>query len=256
MRESIFFFFLLLCLQSISGERYFYSNETHHFLNELEYSHEITIRNEDAEFTFTLSNTTHARKVLGIDSYYLSITFIDKEYHEQQLPIVVIDTNATEYHGRLEMMHLEEEGNYLVCVFFLNQSLVISSSRFCHVVSVAGTCSLEIPEEIFNNRHAIILVGAALVLLIIIIVVSCIKGYINRPRTIEDHMKNFTQSHNEKLEAMATIGDGRRRRQPQQALGERFREDSVETIENQENIDDQFYNYHGIDNASFSTVPE
>lgn len=255
MRESIIIL-LLLCLPLIFGEEFFFSNQTQHLINELEYSHEIIIRNHDAEFTFTLSNISHARHVLGINSYYLSITFIDREHYDQQLSIMTIESNTTEYHGRLEMMHLEEEGNYLVCVFFLNQSFVISSSRFCHVVSVAGTCNLEIPEEVFNNRQAIILVATAAVLLIFVVVVSCIKSFISRPRTIKDHMKNFTQTHNENLEALANVGDGRRRRQPQQILSKRLREDSVQTIENQENIDGEFYNYHGTDNASFSTLPE
>ena len=258
MKQCLFLLLLLFPHQSIGKEQDFYlSNETQHHLNELQYSHEITIRDDEAEFTFILFNITHAREVLGINSYFLSITFVDEEHHEQQLPIVVIESsNNSEYHGRLMMMYLEREGNYLVCVFFLNQSSVITSSRFCHVVSVASTCDLEFSEGAFNNRHAIILVAAALLLLIIIVVVSLIKGYKNRPRTMADRLKSIHPSLTEKLEALGTLADGRRRRQTQQELIDRLQEDSLQTIESDQHIDDQYQNYHGFHNASFSTIPE
>lgn len=260
MQQGVFLLLLLLflCSQSYCEESYFLSNETQHHLNELQYSHEITIREDEAEFTFILHNVTHANESLGITSYFISITFIGEERYEEQLPMVEISSNTSEYHGRLTMMYLEEEeGNYLVCVFFLNPSLVITSSRFCHVVSVANTCQLEVSEGTFNNRHAIILVGGALVLLIIIVIVTQIKSFKNRPRTMADRMKQFPASHTAKLQALGTMVDERRRRrQPfPHELDDHLDEDFEPTVDHDQETDDQYKKYFGERNESFHDDP-
>lgn len=249
-------FVLLLFIQSISGEYDFLSDEALHQLNEMKYSQESIVYAEEAEFHFIIFDTNYSRNVLGIDSYYFSITFIDEEPREVRLEKETIPNNTMEYRGLLKMENLEEGGNYLVCVFFLNQTNLIGSSRFCYVVSVGNKCQLEISEGTFDAIYLYILLGFVGVLLIIIVVFSRIRGYVYRPRTIEDYLKVFPEHHRVRLEDLAPTADERRRRRTQPALDKRLREDSVHVINYDPNTDHDYHNYHGIDNASLDTLTE
>ena len=115
---------------------------------------------------------------------------------------------------------------------------------------------MEISQRTFNNQHAIVLLGGAGLLLIIIVIVTTIRGYVYRPRTIEDHLKLFPDDRRHKLEALATTADERRRRRTQPALSDRLREDSVQTVNYEANTDNEYNNYYGIDNASMDTLTE
>ena len=124
---------MLILLRSISGENSFLSNETLHELNEMKYSHESRVMVDEAEFTFTISNVTYAKDVLGIDSYYFSLTFIGEERREQRLAVESLPENVTEYHGVLKMENLEEGGNYFILhhVSQSNQSDCFQSILSC-----------------------------------------------------------------------------------------------------------------------------
>jgi hypothetical protein len=247
---------LLILIQSISAQNDFLSNETLHYLNELKYSQESKIRGDDAEFRFTVFNTSYARNVLGIDSYYFSITYVSEESREVRLPPMELSTNTTKYQGILKMESLEEDANYFVCVFFLNQTNLIGSSRFCYVVSVSNRCQLVEAERSFDAIYIYILLGFVGVLLAIIVIFSTIRRFVYRPRTIEDYLNIVPQHHREYLENLAPSADDRRRRRTQADLDKRLREDSVPAISYNHNPDQNYYNYHGIDNASFETLTE
>ena len=165
-------------------------------------------------------------------------------------------TNEITQHDKLMMKNLEEEGNYLICVFFLNQSTVIGSSRFCHVISVSGNCELEEGEKTFTNRHIYILLIFVFVLLVATVIFTCVRTYINRPRTIEALFETFPEHHTENLKTLAPDADNRRRRRTQPALNNRLREDSVLSVIYEPNGDGDYHNYHGTDNLSLDTVPE
>ena len=243
---------LLFLIQSISAQ----SNETLRYLNEMKYSQESRVYGEEAEFRFTLFNTSYARNVLGIDSYYFSITYVSEDPREERLPPMEISTNTTEYQGVLKMESLEEGANYFVCVFFLNQTNLIGSSRFCYVVSVSNRCQLVESERAFDSRYIYVLLGFVGVLLIMTVVFSYIRRYVYRPKTIEDYLQIVPEHHRSHLENLAPTADERRRRRTQAALDKRLREDSVPAISYQHNPDENYYNYHGIDNASFETINE
>lgn len=140
--------------------------------------------------------------------------------------------------------------------FFLNQTNLIGSSRFCYVVSVSNKCQLKISERTFDARYIYILLGLLGFFLIVIVVFSRIRRYVYRPRTIEDYLKSFPEHHRERLEVLAPNADERRRRRTQPALDKRLREDSVHVINYDPNIDHDYYNYYGIDNASLETLTE
>jgi len=248
-------------IQYASGENNALPNETLaeiKKLNDMEYSYDIIVVGELAEFSFIIYNTTYAREELYIDSYYYSITFIGEERREERLSIVELPINETTYHGKLKMENLERKGNYLVCVFFLkNQTDLVGSSRFCYVVSIANTCNLYLREEQFGDRHVFVILAFATVLLLITVLFTCIRDYIYRPRTIEALLKTLPEHHATDLETLAPRADDRRRRRTQPALNKRLREDSVLTISYDHNPDDEYMNYHNTyENASLDMVPE
>lgn len=246
-------------IQYIYAETDSLTNETLkeiHQINTMEYSHEIIITGREAEFKFTIHDTNYAYEVFNIDSYYYSITFQGEEYHEDRVAIENISNHDTEYHGQLKMTDLEEEGNYLICIIFLNRTIKIVSSRFCHVVSIPGNCNLEPTEKTFNDRHVIVVVSCGAFLLVTTVLFTCIRDYVYRPRTIEALLKTLPEHHAQNLETLAPTADERRRRRTQPALNNRLREASVLTIEYDPNADHDFYNYHGHDNASLEIVAE
>jgi len=252
---------LILIIQYVSGSDDTLSNETLaeiRKLNEMEYSQESIVTDQEAEFRFIISNTTYARDELGIDSYYYSITFIDEERYEERMPIQNLPTNETTYHGILKMKGLEEEENYLICVFFLknNQTDLIVSSRFCDVVSVSGNCKLEPAEKTFEGSHIFVILGFAVFLLTATVLFTCIRDYVYRPRTIEALLKTLPEHHAINLENLAPTADGRRRRRTQQELDNRLREDSVLTVNYDPDADHEYAIYHGHDNMSLDTLPE
>lgn len=251
---------LILMIQCILADRELLTNETLaeiDKINEMEYSYEIIINGHEAKFIFTVHNTTYAKEKLGIDSYYYSITFAGEEHHEEREPIANLSTHEIEYQGTLTMLELEEEeGNYLICVIFLNGTTIIASSRFCHVVSVSGSCSLEPTVKTFNDRHILVVLAFVFVILTITVVFTCIRDYVYRPHTIEAILKTLPEHHAQNLETLAPTADERRRRRTQPALTNRLREASVLTIEYDPNADLDFHNYHGHDNVSLEILDE
>jgi len=226
--------------------------------NGLPYSQESEVTGLRAVFRFKISNTTYAVDELNIVSYYFSTTFIGEEHHEKRTPLSNITNNEINYHGELKMINLEEEANYLVCVFFINSSgHVIGSSRFCYIVSVSDDCQLKEANATFDNRQVYVLLPFVALILVFAVVFSCIRDYVYRPRTIEDILKTLPEHHATRLASLAPEADQRRRRQTQAELNNRLREDSVLTINyDPNNTDNDYHNYHGIDNVSLDMIPE
>jgi hypothetical protein len=251
---------LIFIIPHVSTKTDGLSNETLHeieLLNDLKYSHESKIIGHNATFTFKIYNTTYARDILGITLYYISITFIDEERHEERTNLTDLSTEEIEYHGDLIMAHLDEEGNYLICVFFLNDSLdLIGSSRFCHVISVAETCELKVADNTISNRHIYVLLIFVVVILLTAVIFSVIRDYVYRPRTIDALLKTLPTHHAHNLENLAGDADTRRRRRTQPTLNNRLREDSVLAVEYDPNADHDYHNYHGHDNLSLDTLTE
>lgn len=229
-------------------------------INDLPYEHRSEVTGEEAEFSFTLKNVSHAKRYFQIDSYYYSITFNKKDRREERMETVELPSNATDYTGELKMEGLEEHGNYFVCVFFLGQNgkIPIGSSRFCHLISVSGKCNLGVSVETFNSRHAMI-VGIIVVLFFLFVaIVSGVRKYIYRPKKIEAILKTLPQHHAHILEQLAGEIDVRRQRRPQTALGKRLREDSLATLDFDPTVDRDhgYYIYHAYDNLSLETLDE
>ncbi|CAF4661672.1 unnamed protein product [Rotaria sp. Silwood2] len=177
------------------------------------------------------------QKELNIDSYYFSITFISEEYHEERTKIVGLQGNQTKYTAQLKMQHLEAEGNYLICVFFLrnNQTNVIGSSRFCHVVSISDSCQLDKLEISFTNQPVYLLLILVVVLLVIVVVFTYILRCIYRPRNFEELLKTLPEHHAHDL---THLGDtGRQRRNETTQFNNRQSVDSVSTMELDANDD-------------------
>ncbi|CAF0757446.1 unnamed protein product [Adineta ricciae] len=225
-------------------------------INELQYSHEGTVTGQKATFHFKIVNST-AKQELAIDSYCFSTTFIGEEFHEKRTDFDEIPTNESEYHGSLKMTGLEEEeGNYLVCVIFRNSSgHAISSSRFCHVISVNDQCTLEPPKGEFHDRRILILLPFVIFILLAAFLFSCIRDYVYRPRTIDAILKSLPQHHAINLEQLAPDADRRRRRRTQPELDKRLRDDSVHSL-TYDPSDKNYFNYHEMDNGSLHTVAE
>jgi hypothetical protein len=251
---------LILAILSVPIKTDFLSNETlleMENLNGLPYSHESEVTGLEAVFRFKISDTNYAVNELNIVSYYFSTTFIGEEHHEKRTPLGNITNDEINYHGELKMINLEEEANYLVCVFFINSSgHLIGSSRFCYIVSVSGDCRLEEANATFGNRQVYVLLPLVAFILVFTVLFSCIRDYIRRPRTIEAILKTLPQHHATRLESLAPDADQRRRRRTEPTLNNRLRQDSVLTIDYNHNADDEYYNYHGIDNASLGTIQE
>jgi hypothetical protein len=249
---------LVFIIQHTSGSENDLLNSTLpeiRLINELEYEHESKIIGLNAEFSFTIHNTTYARDVLGIDSYYFSITFINEQRHEQRINTTLLDDEEP-FYGQLNMKNLEEEDNYLICVFFLNDTQLIGSSRFCHVVSVSDNCKLETAEGTFTNRTVYVLLIFVVVILLATFIFTCIRAYVYRPKTIEAILETLPDHQRQNLEKLAPTADERRRRRTQVDLDNRLREDSVLSINYQPDTDADFRNYYAQDNVSLDIVHE
>ncbi|CAF0748935.1 unnamed protein product [Adineta ricciae] len=225
-------------------------------INELRYSHEGIVTGQKATFRFKIVNST-AKQELAIDSYCFSTTFIGEEFHEKRTDFDEIPTSESEYHGALKMTGLEEEeGNYLVCVIFRNSSgHAISSSRFCHVISVNDRCTLEPPKGEFHDGRIFILLPFVVFIWLAAFLFSCIRDYVYRPRTIDAILKSLPKHHADNLEQLAPDAEKRRRRSTQPALGKRLREDSVLSL-SCDPSDKDYFNYHVTNNGPLQTVAE
>ena len=254
---------LILIIPYVFGQQEeFLANETLaeiKFINDLPYTHKSEVMGTRAEFIFNISNITYATDVLNIDSYYYSITYIDSKMHEQRANISDLTDDEVEntHRGVLQMSNLEEHGNYLVCIIFLsNGTQIIASSRFCDVISVHGDCNLHVDDGTFTDGQVYVLLGFVFVILVFTIVFTCIRDFVYRPRTIEALLKTLPQHHAQKLETLAPSADDRRRRRTEAALNTRLRDDSVFSVTFSPNADEDYHNYHGIDNASLDILDE
>ncbi|CAF1368871.1 unnamed protein product [Rotaria sp. Silwood1] len=251
---------LILIIQHILAETDLKSNETLlevRKLNALPYEHNSKVIGLDAEFNFNMTNITYAMKELNIDSYYISITFIDDEQNEERTAIIDLPNNGTTYYyGQLKMENLEDEGNYLICVFFYNNNRtnLIGSSRFCHVVSVSDSCQLEQLKISFTNQPVYILLILVVVLLVAVVIFSNIRRCIYRPRNFEEKLATLPEHHARDLTDLR--GLSRRQKYAATALQNRLRADSISTIGEDSNIDQEYFNYHGYDNKSLNTLTE
>ncbi|CAF1041893.1 unnamed protein product [Rotaria sordida] len=250
---------LILIIQYISAETDLKSNETRleiEKLNALKYEHHSKIFGLQAEFSFKILNITYAIYELNIDSYYFSITFIDEEHHEERTEIEDLPNNETNYHGQLNLKNLDAEGNYLICVFFLtnNQTNLIGSSRFCHVVSISDSCQLEQLEISFTNQPVYILLILVVVLLVIVVIVTYVRRCIYRPRNFEERLKTLPEHHANDLTQLA--GLSRRRNRELTTSHDRLRGESISTIGSVPYDDHEPVNYNGYDNRSLTTLTE
>ncbi|CAF0929111.1 unnamed protein product [Adineta steineri] len=228
-------------------------------INKLEFSREEVVLGLTATFTFKISNLNYALNELHIESYYYSITFVGEEYHEERTPLEIIpsNTNETEYHGVLKMKNLEEEGNYLICVIFINTTAhLIVSSRFCHVVSLSHDCKLEAADGTFDNQHIYVLLPFVAFMLLLVVIITRIKSFVKRPRTIEAILETLPQHHAQRLESLAPDADARRRRRTQQDINDHIRQDSVIEIQGNLGGDENFTMYYNTDNTSLETIQE
>jgi hypothetical protein len=248
---------IIVChLSLISAKTEQRSNDS---TNDLPYKHHSKVTGREAEFSFTLKNVSHVMRHFKIESYYYSISFNEDVRRETRMETVELRSNETSYTGILKMEGLEEHGNYFVCVFFLSQngSNLIGSSRFCHVISISGGCSLEEEAKTFDNPHALIVGVAVVVLFLFVAIVSIVRKYVYRPKEIQAILKTLPQGHAHNLEQLAVAVDVRRQRRPQTALGKRLREDSLVTLDyDSTNVDHEYYNYHAYDNLSLDTLDE
>ena len=246
-------FIILLLWPGISSSIFHTAEE----INAIQYHYDIDKSGDQATFTFTLKNISHASGVLQIQSFYFSITYIDENLKEVRLPEneTILFENAS---GVLKMENLEEDGSYFVCVFFLtdDHAHLIASSRFCHLVTMNEGCQLEKSEKAFSNRHILILVAFSCVIFLLVVIITIIRKYIYRPRTIAAILETLPVDYAKRLTELADKVDGRRQHKPTRALGTRLREDSRITIDYDPNADHEFYKYHSQDNASLDILPE
>lgn len=181
------------------------SNETVEeleLLNNLQFEHNTRILGHNGYFEFTILNTSYTVDVLNITSYYYSITFFSDSLREERCNTVDIPTNETEHRGKLTIEHIQEGGNYIVCVMFLknNRMDLVASSRFCHIVSAGDSCHLELNEMSFTDQPAYFLMILVVVILVIVVIGSYVRAYIYRPRTYEDFAHLLPLSHTAQLE--------------------------------------------------------
>ncbi|CAF3165868.1 unnamed protein product [Rotaria socialis] len=249
----------ILIIQHISAQSHLTSNQTRfevELLNRLEFEHEAKVVGHGGHYHFTIFNTSYARNVLNISSYYLSITYIDKQSREERLDTVELPPEEVHYKGTLKMEHLEAEGNYLICVLFLknNRSGLIGSSRFCHVVSVADTCQLDELKVSFDNQPVYLLIILVVVILAAIVIFSFVRAYIYRPRTIEDYLSKLPDVHKENLQDLAGPRIISRLRHVNPALDQLLQTGSICTITSDD--ENQPSNQHVYANASLDTIAE
>ena len=257
---------LILLFQWISGETSLSSIEILDKINDIKYSYETTVHEEDAEFTFKIENTSYPCQQLDIKHYLFSVTYINTEAHGDQTGIDSLPCDNNPYDGTLKIEGIEEHDNdFMVCVIFLsnNGTNPITSSRFCHVVSPSGSCDLTPHESTFSNQHVIILVGFVCVILLGTILFTCIRAYIYRPRSAEEILATLSEYHANDLTNLAPVADTRRRRTTAPQL-EHMREGSVAEID----FDRRFSSYHrfstshrfssfqGQDNQALETLDE
>lgn len=246
------FIILLLCLEISSS--IFHTVEE---INAFQYHYDIDKSGDQATFTFTLKNISHASDVLRIQSFYFSITYIDENLKEVRLPEneTILFENQS---GVLKMENLEEDGSYFVCVFFLtdDHAHLIASSRFCHLITMNEGCQLEKSVKAFNNRHILILVAFSGAIFLLVVIITIIRKYIYRPRTTAAILESLPEYYAERLKDYLDEAHPRRHYQPAPALVSRLREDSRITIDYDPNVDHEFYKYHGRYNAPLDILSE
>lgn len=249
----------ILLMQYVASETDLNSTESMHevkLLNGLNYEHYSRVLGLTANFNFKINNLDYARKKLNITSYYISITFIDKHHQEERTEAEDFPKNESKYHGILKMKHLENEENYLVCVFFLKDygTNLLGSSRFCHVISVSGSCDLESIKVSFTNQPVYLLLILVVVILGLVVLVSRIRDCIYRPRTIDAILRALPEHHAQDLEGLASVANRRRQRGAKRIPNLNGRNSSVSTVEYDPNADHEFFNYHGYDTASLGNA--